>query len=423
MRSKFNSYYIPTDTQIKQLWDTCIFSFDANVLLDLYRYSDKSRDELLQLMETLRDRIWIPFQAAKEFHSNRLTVIYEVHQKVDQVIKNLDNVLKSLESDFRQHPYLTGSLLSSTVSNIKRTVSKLEHAKAKHPDLIQDDEIGGKIADLLDGRVGDTFQQDQIATINREIDERLTKNTPPGFLDKDKGPDGSRGDALIWFQLIHYSREHQHPLIFVTRDDKEDWWLKFRGRTLQPRPELRKEFKDKTGQEFYLYRTPRFIEYAIDQYPREVSKQLLTEAKEISSNATALTDAINRDLARDYEKSIQEIIERLNPKPEVVKRFLDNFSNLNQQNLDILEEIRKVEDIKDHISRNETHLLVLSSRIDELRQVRASRVLSLEEENQLLSLDTEHRAIERELITLKRQLEDLRRPSWGNSLIRALSNK
>ena len=50
--------------------------FDANVLLNLYRYSEGTRDRLLSVMRALGERAWLPHQAADEFLSLRLEVMH-----------------------------------------------------------------------------------------------------------------------------------------------------------------------------------------------------------------------------------------------------------------------------------------------------------------------------------------------------------
>lgn len=57
------------------MWQECIFVFDANILLNLYQYSPNSRDELLDVLERLKNQIWVPHQAMLEYHENRKEVI------------------------------------------------------------------------------------------------------------------------------------------------------------------------------------------------------------------------------------------------------------------------------------------------------------------------------------------------------------
>ena len=83
MKSKFPEYYEKPD--FKELWKSASFTFDANVLLDLYSLSPKSSDEMLTVLEGLgdRDQIWIPYQFAYEYH------------------KNLKRVRRGVDNDYR----------------------------------------------------------------------------------------------------------------------------------------------------------------------------------------------------------------------------------------------------------------------------------------------------------------------------------
>jgi hypothetical protein len=39
MKKKFQEYYKPTDKELEELWENCIFIFDTSVILNLYQYS------------------------------------------------------------------------------------------------------------------------------------------------------------------------------------------------------------------------------------------------------------------------------------------------------------------------------------------------------------------------------------------------
>ena len=61
------------------------------------------------------------------------------------------------------------------------------------------------------------------------------------------------GDFIIWKQLIEHAIDTKKNVIFVTDDEKEDWWEEFNGKTIGPRPELSKEFREKTSKLFLMY--------------------------------------------------------------------------------------------------------------------------------------------------------------------------
>jgi len=76
MKDMFKQYdYNFTEQEYRHIWENALFIFDTNILLNLYRYQNSSRDEFIKILESLDDRIWIPHHVALEFKRNRLTTI------------------------------------------------------------------------------------------------------------------------------------------------------------------------------------------------------------------------------------------------------------------------------------------------------------------------------------------------------------
>jgi|SRR5262245_4337358 len=104
MRNLFPGYYRPTEEEFSVLWRECIFSFDANVLLNLYKYSQTTRESFLKILSGLRDRIWLPHQAALEYQENRLKVIFDQYERYDDIPKQLKILLAQLRNKYPRHP-------------------------------------------------------------------------------------------------------------------------------------------------------------------------------------------------------------------------------------------------------------------------------------------------------------------------------
>ncbi len=88
-----------------------LFALDANVLLNLYRYSNETREEFLKILNLFEDKLILPKRAAQEFLSNRLDVIVEQEKSYEETLGEI----KKLEEKFantRQHPFLSQRLLS-----------------------------------------------------------------------------------------------------------------------------------------------------------------------------------------------------------------------------------------------------------------------------------------------------------------------
>ena len=85
MKKIFPGYYRPTKKEFSNLWNSCLFVLDANVLLNLYRYSQETSDELIQILKQISDRLWIPHQAALEYQENRLQTIAKQLEVYDEI--------------------------------------------------------------------------------------------------------------------------------------------------------------------------------------------------------------------------------------------------------------------------------------------------------------------------------------------------
>jgi len=57
MRDLFPDYYRPNDEEFAQLWKSSFFVLDTNVLLNLYRYNQKTRDDFLKVLRVVEDRL------------------------------------------------------------------------------------------------------------------------------------------------------------------------------------------------------------------------------------------------------------------------------------------------------------------------------------------------------------------------------
>ena len=57
MRDTIKEYIELSDKEKNDLWNTATFVFDTNVFLNLYRYSNKTRNQLIESFEWLKTRI------------------------------------------------------------------------------------------------------------------------------------------------------------------------------------------------------------------------------------------------------------------------------------------------------------------------------------------------------------------------------
>ncbi len=288
MREKFFAFYRPSDSEFEDLWARCLFSFDANVLLDLYRFSPQSQTELFDVLRNLKERVWLTHQAAAEYHEHRWSVISMAYDPVFEAEKKVAEITKSISEVARQHPFVTEEVRKSFCEALQAASAILTDAANKHPDLLSSDSVGEQIADLFTGKVGPPYDAARLQQLYKEGDERYSQRVPPGYADM-KRKDGVRvyGDFVLWRQLMDKAVEAKRPVILITRDMKEDWWYEVKGKTILPRPQLRAEFFEKTGQHFYIYTTTQFVKFAKDFLRVTISDTLISEANELSDEQKA----------------------------------------------------------------------------------------------------------------------------------------
>ncbi len=247
----------------------------------------KTREELLDILKQISDRLWVPHQAALEYHRDRLRVIGQQAAAYDSVQKLLSDSRKKLENDLRslagrgRHPFVDANHLLERITIVFTEIEEeMKGLSQEHPDLIDEDPIRETITALLEGKIGSPYASERIREIYKIGKTRYESKIPPGYQDAAKGNTRQYGDFVLWFQIIDQAKAARRPIILVTDDRKDDWWLRFKGQTIGPRPELVNEIVAETGLSFYMYSADPFMEHAREYLERQVSQQAIEEVRE-----------------------------------------------------------------------------------------------------------------------------------------------
>lgn len=316
MRELFRGYYRPTHQESAEIWQEGLFSFDSNVLLHIYSYTPKTQERFFEIINRLQERIWVPHQVAYEYQNNRIKVIFQELKAYPEINKLLDESLGSIKNSLRKynkHSFIkTNEIVTTLERAFKRVKSNLTKANQEHPDFLQSDELRDQITELLEGKVGQPYSEDDLEEIYKETERRFNYKRPPGYKDATKNIPNKYGDAILWFQLIDYAKLKARPLIFVTDDMKEDWWLEYEGKTIIPRPELAQEMLLKAGVQFYMYSTDQFMAHAEDFLQLPEQQAAIEEAREIRLQNAAVPRGrfVQSSLLRsvDYD-SLNKVLE------------------------------------------------------------------------------------------------------------------
>ena len=259
MKNTFPGYYKKTESEIKKIWDNGIIVFDTNVLLYLYRYSDSTRNTILDLINKFSGQIYLPHQAGLEYNRNRYEVIAEQDKAYQEFLDKISQIQKDLQST-NKPPFLSNKIDKNLNSVFEDVSKEVQESIQKYCDYLKDDPIFNKISDLFENKITEPFSKEKLEIIYKEGEERYRMKIPPGFED-EKTKDGIRkfGDLILWKQIIEKAKELKKDVILITDERKVDWWWKIKdGRNMGPRQELVEEIKKEANVDFHMYSSERF---------------------------------------------------------------------------------------------------------------------------------------------------------------------
>lgn len=365
MRDTIKEYIELSDKEKNDLWNTATFVFDTNVFLNLYRYSNKTRNQLIESFEWLKTRIWMPYQVASEFCKDRYSVIDEANKRFDNLSADADKLTDNWREELR---------LDCSDSDIKELGKYLKEWITKKKDnnyltfSATNDEVFRRLLDLFDGKVGKPFRVEEKLNIEQEGEKRYASKIPPGYRDNKKTANRF-GDLFVWKEIIGYSKLKEVDIIFVTHDQKEDWWNTISGKTIGPRIELRKEFYEETKKMFHMYTMSSFLSFFIENKGKSIDK---TTIDEVELFASVMKKKIPREELKEYYKSLEDA----NEKTAAKLRF--KIANLERKNKNRKSSINALHkkaskrrlSVEEEIAlqRNEEHLINDTVKIEQLKE-------------------------------------------------------
>jgi len=328
MKNTFKEYHQYTEQEFKTLWENCLFVFDANALLNMYRYSRETVEIYFKVLARLKKnhQLWIPYQVGYEFYENRISVISENEKSYDKILVVLEKTKKEIKTNYKNHPFLDLKKINEEVkqglSSAEKTIKK---AQKNHPKWLENDEVLEKINELFKGDIGENYDTTKLDEIKKEGIGRYDKKIPPGFKDDKKDESKKFGDLILWYQIIDKATESKKPIVFISGDVKEDWWLEKDGKRLMPLPQLKKEMYDKANVDFHIYTADRFLELSEtdedkinERTIKEVRKireseeeRMIMRRRELMESEGEINPRIFNDVLMEYVHLYENLYEKL----------------------------------------------------------------------------------------------------------------
>ena len=312
MRDAFRSFYRPSEAESGEIWRNGLVVLDASFLLNLYRYSERTRSDVLATLEKLKEKLWLPHQAGLEFHRNRPSVMHEHARKFSAMRGEFESARKRVEALYRDP-----SSEMTDAASLEEAWERLDSYLAEHegrstqPTMAaEDDAVLAAVTELLDGRVGEPFSPDRLREIYSIGVDRYANKQPPGFEDEQKPEPERYGDLIVWLQMIEQAKTTQRPINFVTADEKRDWWWIHEGRTLGPLPSLIEEMFTESRQAYWAYKPDQFVSFAGPFVDQVTSSQAIEELRE--THAPREAGEIDQSLTNDIAGLMRSIEYRRN---------------------------------------------------------------------------------------------------------------
>ncbi|MHB8233638.1 MAG: PIN-like domain-containing protein [Solirubrobacteraceae bacterium] len=279
----FEGYRTATTANYVDLFRDGLVVPDANVLLNLYRFTSQARDDLLNVLERLGDRLWVPHQVLAEFWRNRENVLRDPRD-TEKTAQDLLKAKEQATSIFRawanrvslpidEASKLAGALGSGfdeAINGVDRFSDETAIESARDTDR---DVVLTRLDSILSGRVGEPLDDEQYAAAVQEGLRRVAAREPPGYLDKNKEDEAAAGDFLVWEQILIEVARAPRDLLFVTGDVKEDWWRREAGEQRGPRLELVAEMRDRCGSRLFMLRPATLLSLARDHLDVDVQEE------------------------------------------------------------------------------------------------------------------------------------------------------
>lgn len=264
---------------------------DTNALLNLFRYPKETRDGFLSLLESEKERLWIPHHVGAEFQRRRLSIPTQQKNALktfDTEVRKVGDQLKSSLNGFQRHmPEKSREFTKLIDRRLNALKDEIKEQFQDYQDNVLDaeahDETFQKITELFDGRVGKPYDPNRLVEIHSEGEQRYRLQIPPGYEDAGKSSN-QYGDLIVWYQILDYVQENKRPVFFVTDDETEDWWTRENNRPFAARQELVDEFlSHSSGKLIKFYLPSDFLKDAWEHgkvVQEETVEQVTTYADE-----------------------------------------------------------------------------------------------------------------------------------------------
>lgn len=363
MKNIFPEHYPYKNDALSSIWKDAIVVPDTNVLLHLIRYRKQDADILFSIFAKYKRSLWLPYQIAEEYHQHKNRIIVEIETAYDRYISAVEKTKKAATDEFRKsltnqgrHPLLDVSEEVEQIETLlNKEIQRIQNKQNNHPSKKEIQDRCDSIAELFRDQVGPRLSSQDSKEFQDKYHERLKAKQPPGFQDYDG--DNIPGDAIIWEEMNEFACDQKRPIIFISDDVKDDWWERHHGQKIGPRPELKREFRVRTGRDFLIYTFENFLKIAGSDINDTTKRRSLDRVKRMSEERQKEQELRIRKLGEKQER-----INRIEPR---IKRYERRALELRSMLSDVARRMDTCDSLKER-SNFESEYNSLNAKLHEL---------------------------------------------------------
>lgn len=315
MKELFKSFYYPNENEIKEIWENenTLFIFDTNILLNLYRYKESTRNDFFELAKKIKDRIFLPHHVALEYQRNRLNTIASHRRNINKFINAIQKQIcyedlffnekqdQQAYSDIKSKYPEIKEIFESAICSIEfhkykiinYLIKEINNKKQQFPHVNNHDSIRDKI-DILSLSIGEPLSQEELDSIYAQGITRYKDKRSPGFKDNDKNEifyhnnlrfEQKYGDLIIWEQIqsLIKTRKDIVNVVFISDDDsKKDWFESIDSegkKVIGAKPDLQSEIYKNCNsiKKFVMHNSSNFLSIGNLIYELELQDESFEE--------------------------------------------------------------------------------------------------------------------------------------------------
>ena len=345
IENDFKGYLDYTDEEMRHFFNEGLIVPDTNVLLNLYECSKEARVEIMNIFTKLKDRTWVPYHVAEEFFKNRFKVMDAAEANRDEKFNDYN---KSLEECMHTIEDFKSSLCDDEIKEFEKIKNKLtnevKEKRNKNELKYRNDSISNFIKEIFFDACDEKFTEEEKNELKKDYDKNIENfksqknndyddNIFPGFCDHNKTNGNKYGDYLIYHYLIKKAEKSKRDIVFITADEKVDWFEKHRGFKFARQSYLN-HFYIKTGQKLLIISYDDFINHYTNN--KNTAQNTIQEIKNMEYSISNIDDNLQSfDFYNNFIKYRNILAHTISEIP-LLKNYVRNNNLKDKQKFNLL---------------------------------------------------------------------------------------